>query len=85
MGSLLRHLVPFAFRAAHQQLGEELIPLYDPTALISVLEPELFTWEAMAGAVETQGNRTRGMTVFDQRPSAQLANEHGGCQRGGDC
>ena len=67
MGSLLRHLVPFAFRAAHQQLGEELIPLYDPTALISVLEPELFTWEAMAGAVETQGNRTRGMTVFDQR------------------
>jgi len=67
VGSLLRKLLPFAFRSAHQKLGEELIPLYDPTALMSILEPDLFSWEPMAGRVETKGELTRGMTVFDQR------------------
>ncbi|NND98733.1 MAG: nucleoside hydrolase [Pirellulaceae bacterium] len=66
-GALLHRLFPFAFRAAHQQLGRELIPLYDPTALIAVLEPDLFTWSDMAGRVETAGEITRGVTVFDQR------------------
>jgi inosine-uridine nucleoside N-ribohydrolase len=66
-GSLLHRILPFAFRTAHQRLGRELIPLYDPTALMAVLEPELFSWEAMAGKVETRGELTRGMTVFDQR------------------
>ena len=66
-GSLLHRILPFAFRSAHQQLGCELIPLYDPTALMAVLEPELFTWENMAGKVETRGDLTRGMTVFDHR------------------
>lgn len=66
-GSLLERLMPFAFRAAHQELGRELIPLYDPTAVMAVLEPDLFTWENMAGKVEIQGELTRGMTVFDQR------------------
>jgi purine nucleosidase len=66
-GSLLHRLMPFAFRTAHQQLGRELIPLYDPTALIALLEPELFTWKNMAGKVETRGELTRGMTVFDRR------------------
>lgn len=66
-GNLLHRLLPFAFRAAHERLGRELIPLYDPTALLAVLEPELFTWEGMAGDVETRGELTRGMTVFDRR------------------
>ncbi|MFK8110694.1 MAG: nucleoside hydrolase [Rubripirellula sp.] len=66
-GALLHKLLPFAFRTAHQHLGRELIPLYDPTALMSVLEPDLFTWEEMAGKVEAQGELTRGSTVFDQR------------------
>lgn len=66
-GSLLHQILPFAFRTAHQLLGRELIPLYDPTALMAVLEPDLFSWEAMAGKVETRGELTRGMTVFDQR------------------
>ncbi len=66
-GSLLHRLMPFAFRTAHQQLGRELIPLYDPTALMALLEPELFTWKNMAGKVETRGELTRGMTVFDRR------------------
>ncbi|MCP4889127.1 MAG: nucleoside hydrolase [Rubripirellula sp.] len=67
VGGLLHKFIPFAFRTAHQRLGRELIPLYDPTTLVSLLEPELFTWKAMAGRVETQGDLTRGMTVFDQR------------------
>ncbi len=67
VGELLHKLLPFAFRVAHQKLGRELIPLYDATALLSVLEPDLFQWEGMAGKVETKGNLTRGVTVFDQR------------------
>jgi purine nucleosidase len=66
-GSLLHRILPYAFRTAHEQLGRELIPLYDPTALMAVLEPELFTWENMAGRVETRGELTRGTTIFDRR------------------
>lgn len=67
VGKLLHKIVPFMFRAAHQRLGRELIPLLDPTALIAVLEHDLFTWEDMAGDVETRGELTRGMTLFDRR------------------
>lgn len=66
-GSLLHKILPFAFRSAHQQLGRELIPLYDPTSVLALLEPELFTWKNMAGKVETRGDVTRGATVFDRR------------------
>jgi purine nucleosidase len=66
-GQLLHGMLPFAFRTAHQKLGRELIPLYDPLTLLAVLEPELFSWEGMAGDVETRGELTRGMTVFDRR------------------
>lgn len=67
VGALLHKLMPFAFRTAHQRLGRELIPLYDPTALLPLLEPDLFQWQGMAGRVEKRGELTRGMTVFDQR------------------
>ncbi|MFG0260922.1 MAG: nucleoside hydrolase [Novipirellula sp. JB048] len=67
VGNLLHKLLPFAFRAAHQRLGRELIPLRDATTILSLLEPDLFSWESMAGRVETRGEWTRGMTVFDQR------------------
>ena len=66
-GALLHQLMPFAFRASHQHLGRELIPLYDPTTMLAVLEPDLFTWNEMAGRVETAGELTRGATVFDRR------------------
>jgi inosine-uridine nucleoside N-ribohydrolase len=67
VGDLLHRLLPFAFRAAHERLGREAITLYDPTALLAVLEPDLFTWREMAGDVETQGELTRGATIFDRR------------------
>ncbi len=67
VGKLLHKIVPYMFRAAHQRLGREMIPLFDPTVLTAVLEPDLFTWQDMAGDVETRGELTRGMTVFDRR------------------
>ena len=66
-GDLLHKLLPYAFRTYHRKLGRELIPLYDPITLLAVTEPELFTWEQMAGKVETAGRLTRGQTIFDQR------------------
>ncbi len=66
-GSLLHRLLQFAFRAQHQRLGRELIPLYDPVALFAAIEPELFEWREMAGDVETEGVITRGATIFDRR------------------
>ena len=66
-GSLLHQLLPFAFRTFHRKLGRELIPLYDPIALMAILEPSLFTWEPMAGKVETKGEFSRGATLFDKR------------------
>lgn len=66
-GQMLHKMLSFAFRAYHQKLGRELLPLYDATALLAVLEPEVFQWEQMAGKVETKGELTRGATVFDRR------------------
>ncbi|MEO1615520.1 MAG: nucleoside hydrolase [Planctomycetota bacterium] len=66
-GSLLQQLVPFAFRKSLQRLGRELLPLTDATTIAAVLEPELFEWREMAGRVETEGQLTRGMSVFDRR------------------
>lgn len=66
-GQLLHQTLPFAFRAAHQRLGRELLSLLDATTIAAVVEPELFEWTEMAGKVETQGVLTNGMSVFDQR------------------
>ncbi|TWU38775.1 Pyrimidine-specific ribonucleoside hydrolase RihA [Novipirellula aureliae] len=66
-GQFLHKLFSHAFLAAHEQLGRELIPLYDATTLLAILEPELFQWTNMAAKVETTGQLTRGMTVFDRR------------------
>lgn len=66
-GDVLHRLLPYAFRCRHQVLGSEVIPLYDPLALLAVTDPDLFTWHEMAGDVETRGEITRGATIFDQR------------------
>ena len=42
--------------------------LHDAVALCAVTNPELFTTEFLAGDVETSGQLTSGMTVFDRRP-----------------
>ncbi len=66
-GKLLRQMLPFLFRSYHQHLGREGIHLHDIMAVALAAHPELFTLEAMAGDVETKGELTTGMTVFDRR------------------
>lgn len=63
----LSQLLPFAFRAHHEQLGLEGIRLAELAALCAVVRPRLFARETMAVDVETVGELTRGMTVFDRR------------------
>lgn len=66
-GLFLRQILPFAFRAYRQQLGQETITLNDSVGALAVTDPELFEFEDLAGDVETDGQLTRGMTVFDRR------------------
>ncbi len=67
VGKLLRRIIPPAFRAFRQESGIEGIHAHDSVALLSVLHPELFVTEEMAGDVETKGDLTTGATVFDRR------------------
>ncbi len=68
VGGFLRKTIPYVFRSYHQRLGQESINLNDAIALLAVIDPELFETEEMAGEVETVGEMTRGVTVFDRRP-----------------
>ena len=67
VGYFLRQILPFAFRSYRQQLGMEAITLNDVIGMLAVLEPQLFTFETMAADVETEGELTRGASVFDRR------------------
>ncbi|MCH5373471.1 MAG: nucleoside hydrolase [Planctomycetes bacterium] len=71
-GRLLRRVVPFAFRAFRQILGQESICLQDVVALVAALHPELFVIQEMEGDVETTGELTRGVTVFDRRGNSPV-------------
>jgi len=64
---LLTELLPFSFRAHHQHLGLEGVPLREIMALASISQPRLFEPSSMAVDVETGGELTCGMTVFDRR------------------
>ena len=66
-GTLLRKILPFAFRTAHRRLGREVIGLQDAVTIVAVTQPELFEWREMAGDVEVSGTIARGMTLFDRR------------------
>jgi inosine-uridine nucleoside N-ribohydrolase len=68
---LLSRLLPFALRAHHQHLGLEGFPLIEVTALCTLTAPQLFQTKRMAVDVETTGELTRGMTVFDRRGTPQ--------------
>lgn len=64
----LQRLLPYAFRAHHQYLGMEGILLREVVALAAVAQPQLFKSRRMSLDIETSGDLTRGMTVFDRRP-----------------
>ncbi|QDS93440.1 Pyrimidine-specific ribonucleoside hydrolase RihA [Roseimaritima multifibrata] len=66
-GVLLHKLLQHAFRVSRMKLGREVIPLQDAVALLAVLEPTLFECQEFPGDVETSGDITRGVTIFDRR------------------
>ncbi|MEM9412201.1 MAG: nucleoside hydrolase [Planctomycetota bacterium] len=66
-GCFLRQILPFAFRSYRQQLGHEGINLNDAVGMLSLIEPRLFEFEEFCGDVETEGELTRGATIFDRR------------------
>jgi inosine-uridine nucleoside N-ribohydrolase len=64
----VRAILPYAYRAQRQVFAQEHITLHDVTPVIAVSNPELFETELLAGDVETEGELTTGMLVFDRRP-----------------
>ena len=54
--------------------GSSACPVHDPLAVALALHPELFSLRRMAVAVELNGTMTRGSTIIDQRPEAELDN-----------
>jgi inosine-uridine nucleoside N-ribohydrolase len=69
-GKMLRKILPYSFRAHHQELGLESVRLHGVVGLLAVLQPELFELRYMAGDVETRGTLTKGATIFDRRPKS---------------
>ncbi len=69
-GKFLRKVVPFLFRAYRRELGLESIHIHDAVALVAALHPELFGTHDLNGDVETSGELTTGVTIFDRRESS---------------
>lgn len=67
LGNFVQELLPFSFRAHHQHLGLEGIGLREIAALAALAQPGFFEFQPMAVDVETAGELTRGMTIFDRR------------------
>jgi inosine-uridine nucleoside N-ribohydrolase len=71
LAKFLHDVLPYSLRAHHEFLGLEGLPLASIVALAAVARPNLFTTSPMAVDVETSGELTRGMTIFDRRGVAQ--------------
>ena len=66
-GVLLKKILPALFRNYRLGLGREKVFVHSTVALLSILHPDLFVRKKMFVDVETAGELTTGMTVFDQR------------------
>ena len=71
VGAVLNEIVPHYCRATRQQLGRETVSLQAVLPILLLVEPMLFSWEEMAGDVETGGELSRGATIFDRRMPRQ--------------
>jgi purine nucleosidase len=63
----LRQIVPFGIAATSNLYGIEGFHLKDVLGVVAVARPGLLKSRHMRVDVETRGELTRGMTVFDQR------------------
>lgn len=66
-GDLLRKIVPYALRRQHEVSGIEGLPVREVAAVAAVARPYLFQTRRVRVDIETSGEFTRGMTVFDRR------------------
>ncbi len=55
----------------HELEGVASMPLHDPLAVLTCLEPKLVVTQALHVVVETEGRTTTGMTLADRRPIGQ--------------
>jgi inosine-uridine nucleoside N-ribohydrolase len=63
----LRQITPFGINATSNLLGIEGFHLQDVLGVAAVAIPDMLTTRSMAVDVETRGELTRGMSVFDLR------------------
>ncbi len=66
-GAVIHAILPHLFRTSRQYLAQETVSLQAVMPLLMLLEPMLFETEEMVADVETTGELTRGMLVFDRR------------------
>jgi inosine-uridine nucleoside N-ribohydrolase len=66
-GGFFKEMLTYYFRAYHEELGREGIPLREIVALAAVTRLDLFESRRMAIDVEVAGELTRGTTVADRR------------------
>jgi inosine-uridine nucleoside N-ribohydrolase len=71
---LLRKMAPFGIAASEQRYGIEGFHLKDVLGVCAVAVPQAFTYQRRTVDVETRGELTRGMSVFDLRPQRGQAN-----------
>ncbi len=67
-GGFLRKLFTHCFRTYRMVYGQESICLHAAVAVMAAIHPELFETRELYGDVETLGDLTTGVTVFDRRP-----------------
>jgi inosine-uridine nucleoside N-ribohydrolase len=68
----LRQIVPFGIAATSNLYGIEGFHLKDVLGVLAVAQPAAFKTRHMRVDVETRGELTRGMAVFDQRQWQQI-------------
>ena len=67
-GGFMRKLLTHSFRTYRMVYGQESICLHAAVAVMAAIHPELFETRELSGDVETHGELTTGVTVFDRRP-----------------
>jgi inosine-uridine nucleoside N-ribohydrolase len=65
----LRKIVPYGIRASSNMYGIEGFHLKDVLGVAAVSRPDWFTAEPIYVDVEVRGELTRGMSIFDTRPT----------------
>jgi inosine-uridine nucleoside N-ribohydrolase len=66
-GAILRQIIPHGIRASSSLFGTEGFYLLDVLGVVALAQPSLVQTQPIVCDVETRGELTRGMTVFDTR------------------